>query len=76
MTNDVPGAAESRIGSGADMIPIKKGSRAMRIIPGAYTFTAEGLAEGDRAAPQQAVIMDDTGTSWSENTSVRFAVYM
>lgn len=70
--NQVPGV--SVMGSGADAIPLKNGSRELRIFPGVYTFTAEGLAQGDRAAPQQAVIMDGTGTSPAENTSVRFTV--
>ena len=71
-SNQVPGV--SVMGSGADAIPLKNGSRELRIFPGVYTFTAEGLAQGDRAAPQQAVIMDGTGTSPAENTSVRFTV--
>lgn len=70
--NQVPGV--SVMGSGADAIPLKNGSRELRIFPGVYTFTAEGLAQGDKAAPQQAVIMDGTGTSPAENTSVRFTV--
>ncbi len=70
--NQVPGV--SVMGSGADAIPLKNGSRELRIFPGVYTFTAEGLAHGDKAAPQQAVIMDGTGTSPAENTSVRFTV--
>ena len=70
--NQVPGV--SVMGSGADAIPLKNGSRELKIFPGVYTFTAEGLAQGDRAAPQQAVIMDGTGTSPAENTSVRFTV--
>ena len=70
--NQVP--VVSVMGSGADAIPLKNGSRELRIFPGVYTFTAEGLAQGDRAAPQQAVIMDGTGTSPAENTSVRFTV--
>ena len=68
----VPGV--SVMGSGADAIPLTSGSRELRIFPGVYTFTAEGLAQGDQAAPQQAVIMDGTGTSPAENTSVRFTV--
>ena len=68
----VPGV--SVMGSGADAIPLKNGSRELRILPGVYTFTAEGLAQGDQAAPQQAVIMDGTGSSAAENTSVRFTV--
>ena len=70
--NQVPGV--SVMGSGADAIPLAGGSRELRIFPGVYTFTAEGLAQGDKAAPQQAVIMDGTGTSPAENTSVRFTV--
>lgn len=70
--NQVPGV--SVMGSGADAIPLKNGSRELRIFPGVYTFTAEGLAQGDKAAPQQAVIMDGTGTSPAENTSVHFTV--
>lgn len=70
--DQVPGV--SVIGSGADAIPLTSGSRELRIFPGVYTFTAEGLAQGDRAAPQQAVIMDGTGTSPAENTSVHFTV--
>ena len=70
--NQVPGV--SVMGSGADAIPLKNGSRELKIFPGVYTFTAEGLAQGDKAAPQQAVIMDGTGTSPAENTSVRFTV--
>ena len=70
--NQVPGV--SVMGSGADAIPLKNGSRELRIFPGVYTFTAEGLAQGDQAAPQQAVIMDGTGTSPAENTSVHFTV--
>ena len=66
--NQVPGV--SVMGSGADAIPLADGSRELRIFPGVYTFTAEGLAQGDKAAPQQAVIMDGTGTSPAENTSV------
>lgn len=70
--NQVPGV--SVMGSGADAIPLADGSRELRIFPGVYTFTAEGLAQGDKAAPQQAVIMDGTGTSPAENTSVHFTV--
>ena len=70
--NQVPGV--SVMGSGADAIPLAGGSRELRIFPGVYTFTAEGLAQGDKAAPQQAVIMDGTGTSPAENTSVHFTV--
>ena len=70
--NQVPGV--SVMGSGADAIPLKNGSRELKIFPGVYTFTAEGLAQGDKAAPQQAVIMDGTGTSPAENTSVHFTV--
>ena len=70
--NQVPGV--SVMGSGAHAIPLKNGSRELRIFPGVYTFTAEGLAQGDKAAPQQAVIMDGTGTSPAENTSVHFTV--
>lgn len=70
--NQVPGV--SVMGSGADAIPLKNGSRELRIFPGVYTFTTEGLAQGDQAAPQQAVIMDGTGTSPAENTSVHFTV--
>lgn len=70
--NQVPGV--SVMGSGADAIPLAGGSRELRIFPGVYTFTAEGLTQGDKAAPQQAVIMDGTGTSPAENTSVHFTV--
>lgn len=70
--NQVPGV--SVMGSGADAIPLAGGSRELRIFPGVYTFTAEGLAQGDKAAPQQAVIMDGTGTSPAENTLVHFTV--
>lgn len=70
--NQVPGVRV--MGSGADAIPLAGGSRELRIFPGVYTFTAEGLAQGDKAAPQQAVIMDGTGTSPAENTSVHFTV--
>lgn len=70
--NQVPGV--SVMGSGSDAIPLDHGSRELKIFPGVYTFTAEGLAQGDKAAPQQAVIMDGTGTSPAENTSVRFTV--
>lgn len=66
----VPGF--SVIGDSAGVEPLSTGWQEYYFFPGVYTLTPEGRRDGGTVDPQTVVAIDGTGTSATENTTVRF----
>jgi hypothetical protein len=66
----VPGFSVT--GDSAGVEPLSTGWQEYYFFPGVYTLTPEGRRDGGTVAPQTVVAIDGTGTSATENTTVRF----
>ena len=59
-------------GDSAGVEPLSTGWQEYYFFPGVYTLTPEGRSDGGTVDPQTVVAIDGTGTSATENTTVRF----
>lgn len=66
----VPGFSVT--GDSAGVEPLSTGWQEYYFFPGVYTLTPEGRSDGGTVDPQTVVAIDGTGTSATENTTVRF----
>lgn len=66
----VPGFSVT--GDSAGVEPLSTGWQEYYFFPGVYTLTPEGRRDGGTVDPQTVVAIDGTGTSATENTTVRF----
>ena len=66
----VPGFSVT--GDSAGVEPLSTGWQEYYFFPGVYTLTPEGRRDGGIVDPQTVVAIDGTGTSATENTTVRF----
>ena len=66
----VPGFSVT--GDSAGVEPLSTGWQEYYFFPGVYTLTPEGRRDGGAVDPQTVVAIDGTGTSATENTTVRF----
>lgn len=66
----VPGFSVT--GDSAGVEPLSTGWQEYYFFPGVYTLTPEGRSDGGSVDPQTVVAIDGTGTSATENTTVRF----
>ena len=66
----VPGFSVT--GDSAGVEPLSTGWQEYYFFPGVYTLTPEGRRGGGTVDPQTVVAIDGTGTSATENTTVRF----
>ena len=66
----VPGFSVT--GDSAGVEPLLTGWQEYYFFPGVYTLTPEGRSDGGTVDPQTVVAIDGTGTSATENTTVRF----
>lgn len=66
----VPGFSVT--GDSAGVEPLSIGWQEYYFFPGVYTLTPEGRRDGGTVDPQTVVAIDGTGTSATENTTVRF----
>ena len=66
----VPGFSVT--GDSAGVEPLSTGWQEYYFFPGVYTQTPEGRRDGGTVDPQTVVAIDGTGTSATENTTVRF----
>lgn len=66
----VPGFSVT--GDSAGVEPPSTGWQEYYFFPGVYTLTPEGRRDGGTVDPQTVVAIDGTGTSATENTTVRF----
>ena len=66
----VPGFSVT--GDSAGVEPLSTGWQEYYFFPGVYTLTPEGRSDGGTVDPQTVVALDGTGTSATENTTVRF----
>ena len=66
----VPGFSVT--GDSAGVEPLSTGWQEYYFFPGVYTLTPDGRRDGGTVDPQTVVAIDGTGTSATENTTVRF----
>lgn len=66
----VPGFSVT--GDSAGVEPLSTGWQEYYFFPGVYTLTPEGRSDGGTVDPQKVIAIDGTGTSATENTTVRF----
>lgn len=66
----VPGFSVT--GDSAGVEPLSTGWQEYYFFPGVYTLTPEGRSDGGAVDPQKVIAIDGTGTSATENTTVRF----
>lgn len=66
----VPGFSVT--GDSAGVEPLSTGWQEYYFFPGVYTLTPEGRRDGGTVDPQTVVAIDGTGSSATENTTVRF----
>ena len=66
----VPGFSVT--GDSAGVEPLSTGWQEYYFFPGVYTLTPKGRRDGGTVDPQTVVAIDGTGTSATENTTVRF----
>lgn len=66
----VPGFSVT--GDSAGVEPLSTGWQEYYFFPGVYPLTPEGRRDGGTVDPQTVVAIDGTGTSATENTTVRF----
>lgn len=66
----VPGFSVT--GDSAGVEPLSTGWQEYYFFPGVYTLTPEDRSDGGIVDPQTVVAIDGTGTSATENTTVRF----
>jgi len=66
----VPGFSVTGDPAGGE--PLSTGWQEYYFFPGVYTLTPEGRRDGGTVDPQTVVAIDGTGTSATENTTVRF----
>lgn len=66
----VPGFSVT--GDSAGVEPLSTGWQEYYFFPGVYTLTPEDRRDGGTVDPQTVVAIDGTGTSATENTTVRF----
>lgn len=66
----VPGFSVT--GDSVGVEPLSTGWQEYYFFPGVYTLTPEGRRDGGTVDPQTVVAIDGTGTSATENTTVRF----
>lgn len=66
----VPGFSVT--GDSAGVEPLSTGWQEYYFFPGVYTLTPEGRSDGGTVDPQTVVAIDGTGTSATENMTVRF----
>ena len=66
----VPGFSVT--GDSAGVEPLSTGWQEYYFFPGVYTLTPEDRSDGGIVDPQMVVAIDGTGTSATENTTVRF----